>query len=152
MERHPAPIDYVIPTKVTKAYSNIMFPSGAYWIHAGYVFMRTRWLQTSSLVMDVRYTLLTSGVPGTRLGIFRNHFSGITTMWVFPKIGSFHPQIIHFKRVFHYYNHPFWGIPIFGNTHVLYQRSQGEKTFFSSRSQPDAPQPIPCWPLERCDS
>ena len=28
------------------------------------------------------------------------------------------PQIIHFNRVFHYFNHPFWGTPIFGNTHI----------------------------------
>ena len=28
------------------------------------------------------------------------------------------PQIIHFHRVFHYFHHPFWGTPIFGNTHM----------------------------------
>ena len=28
------------------------------------------------------------------------------------------PQIIHFSRVFHYFHHPFWGTPIFGNTHM----------------------------------
>ena len=28
------------------------------------------------------------------------------------------PQIIHFNRVFHYFHHPFWGTPIFGNTHM----------------------------------
>ena len=28
------------------------------------------------------------------------------------------PQIIHFNRVFHYFHHPFWGPPIFGNTHI----------------------------------
>ena len=30
-----------------------------------------------------------------------------------------YPQIIHFNRVFHYFHHPFWGAPIFGNTHIL---------------------------------
>ena len=28
------------------------------------------------------------------------------------------PQIIHFDKVFHYFHHPFWGTPIFGNTHL----------------------------------
>ena len=37
---------------------------------------------------------------------------------MFPKIVGFPPQIIHFNRVFHYFHHPFWGIPIFGNTHM----------------------------------
>ena len=27
-------------------------------------------------------------------------------------------QIINFNRVFHYFHHPFWGTPIFGNTHI----------------------------------
>ena len=31
---------------------------------------------------------------------------------------GFYPQIIHFNRVFHYFDHPFWGSPIFGNTHI----------------------------------
>ena len=29
------------------------------------------------------------------------------------------PEIIHFNRVFHYIHHPFWGTPIFGNTHMV---------------------------------
>ena len=37
-------------------------------------------------------------------------------MDVEPKIA---PQIIHFNRVFHEINHPFWGTPIFGNTHIM---------------------------------
>ena len=28
------------------------------------------------------------------------------------------PQIIHFNSVFHYFHHPFWGTPIFGNTQM----------------------------------
>ena len=49
---------------------------------------------------------------------------------MFPKIGI--PQIIHFNRVFHYFHHPFWGIPIFGNTHqdqyiYNFQTFQGHK-------------------------
>ena len=31
---------------------------------------------------------------------------------------GFSPQIIHFNRVFHYFNHPIWGTPVFGNTHI----------------------------------
>ena len=34
------------------------------------------------------------------------------------KNSGFSPQIIHFNRVFHYFHHPFWGTPIFGNTHI----------------------------------
>ena len=32
-----------------------------------------------------------------------------------------YPQIIHFYRVFHYFHHPFWGTPIFGNTQIATQ-------------------------------
>ena len=39
-------------------------------------------------------------------------------MFFFSKIGGKTPQIIHFNRVFHYFHHPFWGTPIFGNTHM----------------------------------
>ena len=31
------------------------------------------------------------------------------SIWVFPKMVGFFPQIIHFNRVFHYFHHPFWG-------------------------------------------
>ena len=37
--------------------------------------------------------------------------------WMFPKIGVGYPQIIHFNE-FSIINHPFWGTPIFGNTHI----------------------------------
>ena len=30
----------------------------------------------------------------------------------------FHTKSSHFNRVFHYFNHPFWGTSIFGNTHI----------------------------------
>ncbi len=33
-------------------------------------------------------------------------------IWVFPKIWE-NSQIIHFNRVFHEINHPFWGYPYF---------------------------------------
>ena len=37
-------------------------------------------------------------------------------VWMFPKIGvpPNHPILIGFSII----NHPFWGIPIFGNTHL----------------------------------
>ena len=41
---------------------------------------------------------------GSRLGLL---------VWVFPKIGVFPPQIIHFDRDFHYFHHPFLGYPYF---------------------------------------
>ena len=39
-------------------------------------------------------------------------------IWVFPKIGvpPNHPILVGFAII----NHPFWGIPIFGNTHICY--------------------------------
>ena len=40
-------------------------------------------------------------------------------IWVFPKIVGFISQIIQFNRVFQYLNHPFWGTPICGNTHII---------------------------------
>ena len=44
----------------------------------------------------------------------------IASVWVFPKIGVFTPQIMNLNnlnRVFHYFHHPFWGFPpIFGST------------------------------------
>ena len=38
-------------------------------------------------------------------------FGGFLKWW--------YPQIIHFNRVFHYFHHPFWGTPIFGNIHFV---------------------------------
>ena len=35
-----------------------------------------------------------------------------------PKNRGVSPQSIHFNRVFHYFHHPFWGTPIFGNIHT----------------------------------
>ena len=43
-------------------------------------------------------------------------------MGVEPKIGVFTPPNHPFvHRVFHYFHHPFWGTPIFGNTHPYHQ-------------------------------
>ena len=41
-----------------------------------------------------------------------------TTLGVFKNRGKT-PQIIHFNRVLHAINHPFWGTTIFGNTHIV---------------------------------
>ena len=48
-------------------------------------------------------------------------------MGVEPKIGVvLPPQIIHFNRVFHEINHPFWGFPpIFGSTPIYNSRITG---------------------------
>ena len=37
-------------------------------------------------------------------------------LWMFPKIGvpPNHPFLIEFSII----NHPFWGTPVFGNTHM----------------------------------
>ena len=39
----------------------------------------------------------------------------VMNMGVDPKIGV---VFLHFNWVFHYFHHPFWGTPIFGNTHI----------------------------------
>ena len=48
-------------------------------------------------------------------------------IWLFPKIvGKIPPNHPWINRVFHYFHPPFWGIPIFGNTHIytVYQWCQ----------------------------
>ena len=48
------------------------------------------------------------GIQGTHQGI---------NIWMFPKIVGFPPKssiLIGFSII----NHPFWGTPIFGNTHI----------------------------------
>ena len=47
-------------------------------------------------------------------GVPKEPFFHSGHIWMLPKIVGFPPQIINFKRVFH----PFWGTPIFGNTHL----------------------------------
>ena len=48
------------------------------------------------------------------------------TIWVFPKIGFFLPQIINSNRLFHYFHHPFWDTPIFGNTQISWLVFHGD--------------------------
>ena len=46
-------------------------------------------------------------------------FLGVTVIWMFPKIVVFPPKssiLIGFSNI----NHPFWGTPIFGNTHLFW--------------------------------
>ena len=40
-------------------------------------------------------------------------------MGVEPKIEIKPPKSSIFLGVFHYFQHPFWGSPIFGNTHMI---------------------------------
>ena len=43
-----------------------------------------------------------------------DHYMGVN-----PKIGGKNPPNHPLKnRVFHDFHHPFWGTPIFGNTHI----------------------------------
>ena len=45
-----------------------------------------------------------------------------TTRWLNKDMGVSKnngiPKSSHFNRVFHYFHHPFWDTPIFGNTHM----------------------------------
>ena len=49
----------------------------------------------------------------------------------------------HFNRVFHYFHHPFWGTPIFGNTHMQ-AFSLNPVSGFEMRNCP-ATKPWVCW-------
>ena len=50
--------------------------------------------------------------------------------WVFPKIVETPPNHPFVHRVFHYFHHPFWGTPIFGNTPF---KTLSPVLFFSGR-------------------
>ena len=68
-------------------------------------------------------------------------------IWVFPKNrGVKPPKHPMFNRVFHYFHHPFWGAPIFGNTHVFLS----SKDLKSAESQ--ATQVSPWWVGPRRDT
>ena len=60
--------------------------------------------------------------PRVGLGIPKawrfKRFWGLLIIMDVSENSFFSPQIIHFNRVFHYFHHPFWGTPIFGNTHI----------------------------------
>ena len=45
-------------------------------------------------------------------------------IWMLPKIVGFPPKSSILIGVFHYFHHPFWGNPIFGNTHIDLQYSK----------------------------
>ena len=50
--------------------------------------------------------------------VVKYYFSTFGCIWVFPKIGGKPPKsssLIGFSII----NHPFWGTPMFGNTHVV---------------------------------
>ena len=70
-----------------------------------------------------------------RLGMHKDHHTE------FSENSGFSPQIIHFNRVFHYFHHPFWGIPIFGNSHTFTKYSP----FQLASTAPDLC-PIRSWP------
>ena len=59
--------------------------------------------------------ILEPGAKNERCGPF--HFGPMMMIWVFPKIGvpPNHPILIGFSLI----NPPFWGTPIFGNTHIV---------------------------------
>ena len=88
---------------------------------AGMVNSRTR-LQKKTLVKWSDLTF-TSQKPGrTMRGLnpenFLENLSQIPTVnGCFQKIRGT-PKSSHFDRVFHYFHHPFWATPIFGNTQI----------------------------------
>ena len=62
---------------------------------------------------------LSEGTPWSSLAL-----GSVLLMWSNADLGVSKnsgktPQIIHFNRVFHEINHPFWGTPIFGLTPIL---------------------------------
>ena len=59
-----------------------------------------------------------TGGPGKPVGTTWNSKES-SFIWMFPNNSGFSPQIIHFYRDFPYFHHPFWGIPMFGNTQLI---------------------------------
>ena len=61
-------------------------------------------------------------MPGSMVsvldGFFHPFFFRGESIWMFSENSGFSPQIVHFNRIFHYFHHPFWGTPIFGNTPI----------------------------------
>ena len=56
--------------------------------------------------------------PKRLVGIDRG-WNTFQFIWMFPKIVGWNPPNHPFvHRDFHYFHHPFWGTPIFGNTHI----------------------------------
>ena len=47
------------------------------------------------------------------------HLISYSSIWVFPKIGV--PPKSSILIEFSIRNHPFWGTPIFGNTHISFK-------------------------------
>ena len=50
-----------------------------------------------------------------------------------------YPQVIHFNRVFHIINHPFWGTTIFGNTQIEPYSKQPCRAFLVTPASSLAP-------------
>ena len=63
---------------------------------------------------------------------------------MFPKIVGFPPKSSILIGVFHYFHHPFWGIPIFGNTHIYYIFID----HFGPVHPSDSPDPFKPYPAE----
>ena len=78
--------------------------------------------------------------------ISRITYSKTTPIWAFPKIGVSpnHPILIGFSII----NHPFWGTPIFGKTHIAPTRWT---PFFKSKETPPNDPPCPDG-FPRCES
>ena len=90
--------------------------------------------------------------PSKKLGISREILL-CSLKWVFPKmvVPPNHPFLIGFSII----NHPFWGIPIFGNTQIVEifvpqsrQRFQASMRRRSPSSAPLRPSPT-VWPAPR---
>ena len=62
----------------------------------------------------IRYFQVADSMKSRLVGIFKKGMTSYPVLWMFPKI-VVPPQIIHFNRVFHYINHPFW-VPLFFET------------------------------------
>ena len=91
---------YVILLATSKIYLNIS---------------RNWWMLPTSSLTPRQQTYISSTLPT----IFQYNPDKRSIFGVFPKIWGFTTQIIPSKnRVCQYVHHPFWGIPIFGNTHL----------------------------------
>ena len=75
---------------------------------------RNWWMLPTSSLTPKQQTYISSAPPT----IFQYNPDKAPYLGVSENSG-FYPQIIPSRnRVFHYFHHPFWSIPIFGNTHL----------------------------------
>ena len=96
-------------------------PPGKYGLHTA--FQRKRNVLKPFKILYVNHniiiTIIFNTPPLTTLEFSWKHmpFLEYSLLYMGVSKNNGTPKSSHFKRVFHYFHHPFWGTIIFGNTH-----------------------------------